>query len=179
MADDAHHGLVDLALEEAHRWLVHNQETFTDVVGERAPWWAPDRLNDAVTNRLHLEAVRWVADIRADPQHHARQALDSLLAQLARGPAARPGDPGAAGEPQAAGARAAADRSPPACRCGAPSAAPCSTALEDADGPLRERATRELAEFGARIGADEPLRRGWTPGVPTSWCGPWTATARS
>ena len=28
LADDAHHGLVDLALEEAHRWLVHNQETF-------------------------------------------------------------------------------------------------------------------------------------------------------
>ena len=55
VADNAHHGLVDLALEEAHRWLVHNQETFTDIVGERAPWWAPERLNDAVTNRLHLE----------------------------------------------------------------------------------------------------------------------------
>src|SRR5215216_2475143 len=54
--DNAHHGLVDLALEEGHHWLVHNQETFTQVVGERAPWWAPDRLNDAVTARLHLEA---------------------------------------------------------------------------------------------------------------------------
>ncbi len=83
VADNAHHGLVDLALEEAHRWLVHNQETFADVVGERAPWWAPDRLNDAVTSRLHLESVRWVADIRRDPHHHARQALDSLLRQLA------------------------------------------------------------------------------------------------
>ena len=79
VADNAHHGLVDLALEEAHRWLVHNQETFAEVVGERAPWWAPDRLNDAVTTRLHLEAIRWVADIRATRDHHARQALDSLL----------------------------------------------------------------------------------------------------
>lgn len=81
--DDLHHGLVDLALEELHRWLVHNQETFTDVLAERAPWWAPTRLNDAVTNRLHLEALRWVADIRNDPHHHAREALDSMLAQLA------------------------------------------------------------------------------------------------
>ena len=95
VADDAHHGLVDLALEEGHRWLVHNQETFADVIGERAPWWAPDRLNEAVTTRLHLEAVRWVADIRRDPDHHARQALDSLLRQLAAGPADRPGDAGA------------------------------------------------------------------------------------
>ena len=83
VADNAHHGLVDLALEEGHRWLVHNQETFSDVIGERAPWWAPDRLNDVVTARLHLEAIRWVADIRRDPQHHARLALDSLLRQLA------------------------------------------------------------------------------------------------
>src|SRR5437870_4720956 len=41
LRDDAHHGLVDLALEEGHHWLVHNQETFSQVVGERAPWWAP------------------------------------------------------------------------------------------------------------------------------------------
>ena len=27
--------------------------------------------------------MRWVADIRRDPHHHARQALDSLLRQLA------------------------------------------------------------------------------------------------
>src|SRR6478609_6413622 len=37
LADNAHHGLVDLALEEAHRWLGHHQETFALVVGERAP----------------------------------------------------------------------------------------------------------------------------------------------
>ena len=34
-------------------------------------------------SRVHVELVRWVADIRAEPRHHARQALDSMLAQLA------------------------------------------------------------------------------------------------
>lgn len=83
LRDDLHHGVVDLALEEMHRWLMHNEETFTSVLSERAPWWAPPRLNDAVTQRLHLEAIRWVADIRDDPHHHARTALDSMLSQLA------------------------------------------------------------------------------------------------
>ena len=64
--DDLHHGLVDLSLEEMHRWLVANPETFTEVLSERAPWWAPDRLNEAVTSRIHREAVRWLEDIRAE-----------------------------------------------------------------------------------------------------------------
>jgi uncharacterized membrane-anchored protein YjiN (DUF445 family) len=80
--DDLHHGVVDLALEELHRWLIQNPETFAAVLSERAPWWAPPRLNEAVTTKIHTEAVRWLADIRDDPQHHARAALDSMLAQL-------------------------------------------------------------------------------------------------
>ena len=80
--DDLHHGVVDLALEELHRWLVQNPDTFAAVLSERAPWWAPPRLNEAVTTKIHTEAVRWLADIRDDPQHHARAALDSMLAQL-------------------------------------------------------------------------------------------------
>jgi uncharacterized membrane-anchored protein YjiN (DUF445 family) len=81
--DGAHHGLVDLALEEAHRWLVENEETFVDIVAERAPWWSPAAVNDRVTHRIHLEVVAWVEDIRRDPYHHARGALDSALSQLA------------------------------------------------------------------------------------------------
>lgn len=84
LRDDLHHGVVDLVLEEMHRWLVDNPETFSRVLGERAPWWAPPRLNDAVTTRIHVEAVAWIEDIRADPQHRAREALDSMLGQLAR-----------------------------------------------------------------------------------------------
>jgi uncharacterized membrane-anchored protein YjiN (DUF445 family) len=84
LRDDLHHGLVDLALEEMHRWLVENPETFSQVLEERAPWWAPPRLNDAVTSRLHVQAVAWLEDIRDDPHHRAREALDSMLGQLAR-----------------------------------------------------------------------------------------------
>lgn len=83
LRDDLHHGLVDLALEELHEWLKANPETVQEVLGERAPWWAPASLNERVTARIHLEMVRWVGDIRDDPRHHARLALDSMLLQLA------------------------------------------------------------------------------------------------
>ncbi|GEB12923.1 DUF445 domain-containing protein [Pimelobacter simplex] len=80
--DDLHHGLVDLMLEEMHGWLLANPDTVHDVLGERAPWWAPDSVNTYVINRLHLEVVRWVGEIRDNPDHRARRALDSMLVQL-------------------------------------------------------------------------------------------------
>ena len=84
MRDDLHHGLVDLALEELHGWLEDNPDTVAEVLGERAPWWSPASVNERVTQRVHLELVRWVDDIRQQPGHRARAALDSMLAQLAR-----------------------------------------------------------------------------------------------
>ncbi|MEI2812025.1 MAG: DUF445 domain-containing protein [Nocardioides sp.] len=81
--DNLHHGLVDLTLEELRRWLVTNPDTFVEILAARAPWWAPPKLNDAVTTRIYHESVRWIEEIQANPHHHAREALDSMLAQLA------------------------------------------------------------------------------------------------
>ena len=157
VADDAHHGLVDLALEEGHRWLVHNQETFSDVIGERAPWWAPDRLNEVVTTRLHLEAIRWVADIRRDPEHHARQALDSLLRQLAQDLLTDQ-----ATQERAEKLKLRVLEQPQMVITGMSLWSAFRTALlealEDKDGPLRDKATTELVAFGEKVGQDPVLR---------------------
>jgi len=157
LRDDAHHGLVDLALEEGHHWLVHNQDTFTQVVGERAPWWAPNRLNEVVTERLHLEAIRWIADIRADPHHRARTALDSLLQQLAADLLSTPRTQERAERlkvrllehPQfLASGMAVFDAMKQA----------LLDALADDDGPLRERATSELVALADRLAGDEAMQ---------------------
>lgn len=157
LRDNAHHGLVDLALEEGHHWLVHNQETFTQVLGERAPWWAPERLNEVVTERLHLEAIRWIADIRADPHHRAREALDSLLHQLAADLLSTPRTQERAERlkvrllehPQfLASGMAVFDAMKHALR----------DALADDDGPLRARATAGLVAFAERLADDEPMQ---------------------
>lgn len=157
LRDDAHHGLVDLVLEEGHHWLIHNQDTFTAVVGERAPWWAPDRLNEVVTDRIHLEAVRWLADIRNDPEHRARKALDSLLEQLADDLLTNP-DTQARAErlkvrmlehPQLlASGMAVFDAIKQA----------LLDALADDQGVLRERATGELVRFAGRLQSDAALQ---------------------
>jgi uncharacterized membrane-anchored protein YjiN (DUF445 family) len=157
LRDDAHHGLVDLALEEGYHWLVHNQETFTAVIGERAPWWAPDRLNEVVTDRIHLEAVRWLADIRADPNHRARGALDSLLAQLAQDLLSNPPT-----QERAERLKTRLLEHPQFLAAGMSVFDALKRALLDAldddTGPLRERAQVELVRFGERIGTDEALR---------------------
>jgi uncharacterized membrane-anchored protein YjiN (DUF445 family) len=155
--DGAHHGLVDLVLEEAHRWLVENRDTFVEVVGERAPWWSPPALNERVTARVYVEAVAWVEDIRSDPHHHARTALDSALAQLAH-------DLLHDEETQERMERLK-NRvlSHPQVAVTATSLwnafrRALMESLEDVDGPLRRRAVEELIAFGALLRRDASLR---------------------
>ncbi|HWU21512.1 MAG TPA: DUF445 domain-containing protein [Nocardioides sp.] len=83
LRDDLHHGVVDLMIEEMHDWLIANPDTVHEVIGERAPWWAPDSVNTYVIGKLHAEMVRWLTDIRDNPDHRARKALDSMLQRLA------------------------------------------------------------------------------------------------
>ena len=156
--DDLHHGVVDLALEEMHRWLVNNPDTVQQVLSERAPWWAPPRLNEAVTGRLHLEAVRWIGDIRDDPHHHARAALDSMLAQLGQ-------DLLFDGDTQAR-AEALKNRlldHPQFTQTGISLwnalRKALVGALRDPHGELRSRLQKELALLGERLVVDEDLRR--------------------
>jgi uncharacterized membrane-anchored protein YjiN (DUF445 family) len=155
--DDLHHGVVDLALEELHRWLEKHQDTFTEVLSERAPWWAPERLNEAITTRLHVEAIRWISDIRSDPHHHARAALDSMLAQL--------GDDLLHKEETQERAEALKLRllehpQFPATGISLWQALRNALlkALEDEDSPLADRLERELVGLAERIRDDETMR---------------------
>ncbi|HET7174181.1 MAG TPA: DUF445 domain-containing protein [Nocardioidaceae bacterium] len=83
VAEGAHRGLVDLAVTEGHRWLVDNPETVYRVLGSRAPWWTPQWLDERVMEKIHAESVAWLTEIRDDPDHSARHAIDDLLGKLA------------------------------------------------------------------------------------------------
>lgn len=78
-----HTGLVDLGLEEVHGWLTDNPDAFAEVVGERAPWWSPPWVDERVISWTYQQALTWLADVRATPDHPARVALDDLLRRLA------------------------------------------------------------------------------------------------
>jgi uncharacterized membrane-anchored protein YjiN (DUF445 family) len=157
LEDDLHHGLVDLALAELHGWLLDNPDTVAEVLGERAPWWAPPRLNEAVTGRIHLELVRWVSDIRADPQHRARVALDSVLHQLADDLVH---DPDTQARAEALKKRVLDN---PAVITSAVSLwnalrRALTASLEDPRGAVRQRMMVELEAFSTRLGTDAALR---------------------
>ncbi|WP_030526899.1 DUF445 domain-containing protein [Phycicoccus jejuensis] len=81
--ESTHHGLVDLGLEQLHDWLRENPGTYADVLGSKAPWWTPPWLDDRVITWTYDQVLAWLREIRRDPRHPARLALDDLLRRLA------------------------------------------------------------------------------------------------
>ncbi|CAN5257061.1 DUF445 domain-containing protein [soil metagenome] len=158
LRDDLHHGLVDLALAELVQWLRENPRTVQEVLGERAPWWAPDRLNDRVTARVHLEMVRWVEDIAGQPSHRARIALDSLLQQLA---ADLLDDPDVQQRAERLKERLLDHPTVLTSVISLWNALRrvLTASLDDPEGAVRRRLLTEVQEFAARLGTDAELRR--------------------
>ncbi|GAA3141756.1 uncharacterized membrane-anchored protein YjiN (DUF445 family) [Kribbella aluminosa] len=81
--DGAHHALFDLLMVEAYDWLADNRDLLADVVGPRAPRWSPQWVDRLVVDRIHREALAWLADVRDTQTHPARRAIDRLLGQFA------------------------------------------------------------------------------------------------
>lgn len=155
--DGLHHSLVDIVLIEAHSWLLDNPETFMSIVGERVPSWAPGWVGDLVADRLHAEAVQWVRDVRSDPRHRVRLAVDDLLGDLARDLQEDPSTMERAEmlkerlltHPQTADATLAIWE---VLRSG------LQRALEDPSGLLRARIGTELRRLGERLVTEPELR---------------------
>ncbi|VXB93282.1 DUF445 domain-containing protein [Aeromicrobium sp. 9AM] len=84
LRDDAHRGLVDLALDELGRWLAINDEEVAALIENRAPSWTPQWLDKRVAGWVHEQVVEWVAEIGRTPDHNARIALNRWLTDLAQ-----------------------------------------------------------------------------------------------
>jgi uncharacterized membrane-anchored protein YjiN (DUF445 family) len=155
--DGAHQTVVDVVLDELHDWLVEHPDTFAEVLEERAPWWAPPRLNEAVTRRLHTELLAWLGEIREDPRHQARQALDSMLVQLAED---LQHDPDTQARTEQLKDRLLDHPQVVASAITLWNAfrRALQSSLVDPDGAVRRRLMTELATFGARLREDPELR---------------------
>ena len=155
--DGAHHALFDLLMVEAHDWLRDNRELLADVVGPRAPRWSPQWVDRLVIDRIHREALAWLADVRDNPTHAARRAVDRLLGQLAHD---LQNDPETMARFEAFKARMLTH----------PDMGSSLTAVWDAvrtalidsiadpDSTLRVRATKAIHDLGQRLQEDEALR---------------------
>lgn len=155
--DQAHRGLVDLVLDESRSWLVDNEDIFEALIIQRAPLWVPPALNELVARKIHTEALKWLADIRADPHHSVRIAFDKLLIDLADN---LQHDPVTQEKAERLKERVL---SHPQVATTAMSLwvsfrGIAVAALEDPDGPVRARGIREVHALAARLLVDRELR---------------------
>jgi uncharacterized membrane-anchored protein YjiN (DUF445 family) len=156
VAAGTHRRLVDLAADELHRWLLEHEGVVTGLVVDRAPAWTPPWLDERISRRAYREVLSWAADVRADPGHRVRLALDDVLGSFAKDLQTDPVTMQQASDVQERllghpGAKAALE-------------AVWSTtrrvlveASEDPDSHLRRRAVDSLASFGCRLGSDSRL----------------------
>ncbi len=157
VADGVHKHLVDLLVVEAHVWLLDNPRTFMSVIDARAPSWTPGWVSDLVTDRLHTEAVQWVREIRDDPDHRVRQAVDALLIDLAIN---LQEDPATMQRTETLKERFLAhpQTTQTAVALWEALRRAVRRALDEPEGPLRRRAVDELSRLGHRLVADQDLR---------------------
>ncbi|WP_431277789.1 DUF445 domain-containing protein [Leifsonia poae] len=156
LASGGHHEAVDLVLDRLAEWLEANPDAFGALVSGRLPSWVPSFVDRMVDDRAYTEVRRFLAQVRADPNHKLRRALDDYLAELAD---RLQHDPVTIAKLEAAKGRAFDD---PRVRemAGAVWEAARTAAvdaLSDPDSELRRRAEAALADGGTRLAADPAL----------------------
>lgn len=163
VSSGAHHGAVDLALDNIAVWLGNNRDTFQGLVSRRLPAWVPSMATRLVDDTVYREAVQFVDAVRADPRHQARGAIDGYLGRLADNLQHDPSTMVRLEE-----AKAAVFDSPRVRQLAADAwntaKAGLLRSLGDPDSALRRRATAALAEVGERLQRDEVLQKrvdGW------------------
>lgn len=77
-----HERVVDLVVEHTGDWVADHPEMFVETVRRRSPEWSPDLVDRLLAERLHAEALKYLAGIRDDRGHEARRAVDDWLTRL-------------------------------------------------------------------------------------------------
>lgn len=157
LSSGGHREAVDLLLDRLDDWLVIHPDALSNLVSGRLPSWVPSFVDRVVDERVHQELRRFVADMRRDPAHRARRALDGYLAELSD---RLQHDPETIAGLEAAKARAFDDPRIRELAASAWTAARTAAvdALADPESELRQRAAAALSDAAARVAADPELR---------------------
>jgi uncharacterized membrane-anchored protein YjiN (DUF445 family) len=152
-----HHSAVDLAAETIEHWLAANRVAFEGLVSRRLPSWVPRIAQRLVDETVYNEALKFVAAMRADPDHPARHAIDGYLVRLSEN---LQHDPATIGRLE--DAKSALFDSPRVRELAAQAWGTAKTgllsALDDPDSGLRRRLTEALADIGERLVTDDALQ---------------------
>ncbi|MFV0525522.1 MAG: DUF445 domain-containing protein [Acidimicrobiales bacterium] len=83
VTEGSHRRLVDLVAAQLHHWLRTNDDRVLSMVANRTPGWMPRWADDRISARVYQEIVRFVDEVRRDPDHAFRHSLDDVLLQFA------------------------------------------------------------------------------------------------
>jgi uncharacterized membrane-anchored protein YjiN (DUF445 family) len=156
-ADGGHRGVVDMVVNRLHDWLVTHEDRIVATVSQGAPGWTPRFIDRTVGTRVYRELLRFTTEMRDDPEHAARGALDEFLADFAKELQTDP-------DTIARVERAKNDLlNRPEVQNLIASAwsavrAMVLEAAEDPDSELRRRATSAIRSFGRRLATDERMQ---------------------
>jgi uncharacterized membrane-anchored protein YjiN (DUF445 family) len=148
---------VDLLVERLDDWLEANPEALTHLVAGRLPSWVPAFVERLVDDSVRAQLRRFLHEVRADPDHRARAALDSYLHELME---RLQHDPATIERVEAAKRHAFDDPRIRELASSAWSAARAAglQALGDPDSGLRSGLEAGLADAASRVAADPDLR---------------------
>ncbi len=83
VADGAHDRAVDLICTRAYAWLVHHADSVMEAIEGGAPGWTPRFVDRKVGDRVYKELLRFISEMRDEPDHPARGAIDRFLTDFA------------------------------------------------------------------------------------------------
>ncbi len=79
-----HQRLLDAVLVGVGGFLDDNRGTFRRRMDEESPWWVPEGIDDRVFAKIYDIVGRFIADVRASPNHELRASVDVRAADFAR-----------------------------------------------------------------------------------------------
>ncbi|MEO8907338.1 MAG: DUF445 domain-containing protein [Microbacteriaceae bacterium] len=156
IASGGHREAVDLVFDRLDSWVSENPDAFGALASARLPSWLPSVVNRFVDVTVYREAQRFVRDVRDNPDHRLRQAIDSYLTALSE---RLQNDPATIAKLEAAKNRAFDDprvRELAGTLWDAARAALLES-LADADSALRRGIASALTDVGNRLATDAVL----------------------
>ena len=77
--DDRHQELFDEAIRLMARAVQENKEFVRERIDRETPWWVPEQIDDALTEKIVKSINRTVQDVHNDPHHPMRERFDVAL----------------------------------------------------------------------------------------------------
>ena len=72
--------LLDAILKGIGVFLDENRDTMRERLTKESPWWVPEPVDDRIFKKIFKGVQSFLADVRAEPDHEVRAAIEERAA---------------------------------------------------------------------------------------------------